>query len=372
MSIEALRKAIQDLDKHVQEEDLGVAHFSNPDYEPYPLAPENIKEIKEVKSDRKIAFVDGGNQELLGAPNFSVQINKVYFCIFQGDKRILVKSLPPRIEFFSTTYSTMKPANNNNEVYYDTELFPTSTEITSLLPDVKDLSFSSFDRSVTIGNQRADIARVASIARRFAEWTMASNIVEAELDKDDIVVIDGSLESAFKHEPKYLGQLFSMGKKNGVTITGLSKTSRLFTNSGLSLLGAVQKVSESVPYAKWYLPIAFSKSASHEAVILVAKFHKAAERVFRYEIQRDQFKDLKENEIEEIIGQLANNSKDIAFPGYPYGLVDADTFGRVRDEEVGHYQAILMSEISKLGKWKKFARHLHSIDAHDYLNMVIG
>lgn len=368
MSIEALRKVIQNLDRMIKEEDIGDAHFSNPDYESYPLTAENIKEIKESNSSRKLAFIDGGNQEILGAPNFSIQINRVYFCLFQGQQRVTPSVLPNRIEFFSATYSSFR----GDEIHYDTELFPVGKGVMEIIPDKKDLSFSSFDRSVTIGTQRADISRVASIARRFGEWNFATHVVENELKEGDILVADGSLESAFTNEPKYLRQLFSAGKKQKVVITGLSKTSRLFTDGGLSLLGAVQQIAESVPYAEWFMPLAFSNSMNHEAAIFAVKLHRSSERVFRYEIQRDQFKELEEVDIQQIMSQLTKNSKDISFPGYPYGLVDADTFGRVREEEVTHYQAILMSEISKAGKWKKFARHLHAIDAHDYLNTVVG
>jgi hypothetical protein len=273
-----------------------------------------------------------------------------------------------KVEFFSATTSAFR----NDEIHYDTELFPVGKATAELLPDLKDLSFSSFDRTVTEGTQRADISRVASIARRFAEWKVAAYVIENELAKGDILVADGSLESAFTNEPKYLREVYRAGMQKGVIMTGLSKTSRLFTTTGLSLLGAVQQVAEKSQYGKWFMPLAVSNSLNHEVAIFAVKLHQASERIFRYEIQRDQFGDLTESGVQEVLSQLVRNSRDISFPGYPYGLVDADTFGRVRDEEVTHYQALLMSEISKIGQWKKFARHLRCIDAHEYLNTVVG
>lgn len=368
ISIEALREMAQHLDDLIREDDVGDPYFANPDYVAYPIAATKMKEIQTVKSDRKMAFIDGGNQEILGAPNFSVQINRVYFCLFNGERRMTRKIPSSRIEFFSATYSTFK----NNEVFYNTELYPVGKVSRELLPDHKDLSFSSTDRSVTVGNQRADISRVASIARRFAEWKFAAHVAEEELGAGDVLVMDGSLESAFTNEPKYLRQVFEVGKSKKVTVTGLSKTSRLFTTTGLSLLGAVMQIAEGCPHTKWYIPLAVSNSLNHEAAIFAVKLHQSSERIFRYEIQREQFKDLGDDGVREVMGLLAQNARDITFPGYPYGLVDADAFGRVRDEEVAHYRALLMSEISKMGKWKKFARHLRCVDAHDYLNTVVG
>lgn len=366
--IDALHDLVQNLDESISDEEIGDIYFSNSDYEPLPLQIDKIKEINNSELLGKIAFIDGGNQEILGAPNFSVQVNRIYFCLFKGKERVHPKHLANKIEFFSATHSSFR----GGKIYYDTQLFPIGKNGLDFLPDGKDISFDSNDRTVTIGTQRADISRVASIARRFAEWKFASFVVENEMDNGDFLVADGALEAAFTNEADYLKRLFETGKKKGVTITGLSKTSRLFTTKGLSLLGAIKQIAEPITYEKWYLPLAKSKSITHQVTIFAVQLNKFAERVFRFEVQRDQFRDLGEARFQNILNHLAVNSTDISFAGYPYGLVDVDTFARVREEEVSYYKAILMSEISKAGKWKKFSRHIKSIDAHDYLNTVVG
>jgi hypothetical protein len=73
-----------------------------------------------------------------------------------------------------------------------------------------------------------------------------------------------------------------------------------------------------------------------------------------------------------VTSALASNSKDLSFPGYPYGLVDADSFARVSGEEIDSYRVPLMSEISRLGKWKKISRHICSGDAHTVLDLLKG
>lgn len=367
MSAEMARKVIESLDKNIQEYDLGAPFFSDPNYRAFPLESENFKPINPTTSDRKIAFVDGGNQEVLGAADFSVQINRVYFNVFKGQKRIQKSSLPTRIEFFSTTHSSFR----DGEIFYDTSVFPLREEFRELLPN--HLSFNSSDRTVTIGTMRADISRVASIARRFAEWTYATHVVKRELEEGDVIVLDGTLQTAFTNEAIYSNKLYEIAKSRNIIVTGLSKTSGLFTNTGLSLLGAISKLAEDskIPHPLWYFPIAEVTSTDHNAFILVMKLNSKAEYIFRYEIYREQFLKLNDNEINEILSQLAENSQDVSFPGYPYGLVDADCFARVATGEIEGYKALLLSEISKRGKWKKFARHIRTVDAHTILNMLV-
>ena len=40
-----------------------------------------------------MVFIDGGNQELIGAPNFSIQLNRIYFNILQRKETDNTKGL---------------------------------------------------------------------------------------------------------------------------------------------------------------------------------------------------------------------------------------------------------------------------------------
>lgn len=253
MSVEAARRLIEHLDARIEEGSSGKVFFSDERYTAFPLLPTNFKQIREPKpSNHRLVFVDGGNQEVLGAPNFSIQLNRVYFNTFNSATRVQRVRIPSPIEFFSVTYSVFR----DGEICYDTSIFPIRTEEASLIPNGADLSFSSTDRSVMVGMQRADIGRVASIARRFAEWQLASCVAK-ELGAGDMIIIDGTLQTSFKNESKYLGTLVKATRERHVLLTGLSKTSALFTDTGLSLLGAVIKIAEeSNVQGPWYLPIA--------------------------------------------------------------------------------------------------------------------
>jgi hypothetical protein len=366
---DVLDRLIEDLDSYVGETDLGNPFFSGSGYKAYPFNVENFREIKSIESGRRMAFIDGGNQEVVGAPNFSVQINRVFFNIFRDKKRILEREIPRRIEFFSVTFSRFR----HDEIFYDTSIFPVSEEFESFLPDVRDLSFSSMDRSVMQGNLRADISLVSSISRRFAEWEFSKHVIENELDEKDVIVMDGSLQTAFTNESKYSKSVYELAKKENVIITGLTKTCGLFTTTGLSLLGAARKFANnnSISYPMWYYyPVAEAFSPIHEAVILLVKLNPMTERIFRFEIYRDQAKKLSIKEIDEIIASLSNNSADITFPGYPYGLIDADSNARVRYDEMQRYRYALLSAMSKKGIWKKLAKHIQAKDAHNRLNEI--
>jgi hypothetical protein len=141
---------IKRLDTHLNDESIGNPFFPERGIQPFPLTTDGFKTIQNVDSDKKTAFVDGGNQEVLGAPNFSVQLNRVYFGIWSGNKRVPERSIPKRIEFFAATFSDFE----RGEIQYSTSLFPLSGE-EAIPPRERDLCFSSKDRSIAVGNQRA-------------------------------------------------------------------------------------------------------------------------------------------------------------------------------------------------------------------------
>jgi len=365
LSLEAAKKAVEFLENNIFYGEIGNPHFGASGVITFPLTSEGFEPISEKHSKRKMAFVDGGNQEVLGAPNFSIQLNRVYSSGWNGRNRAEWKL--PRVEFFSSTYSCFK----NGEIHYESTVMASDNDSVNYLPDGPDLCFSSVDRSLMNGNQRADIERVGSVARRFAEWRLALKAID-DLSAGDILVMDGTLQSNFTNEGKYAKALTSAAKARGIILTGLSKTSTLFTTTGLSLLGAVNELAEQWKVkGDWYYPVAESHSIDHDVVISVARLNPIANRVFRVEFQRDEYEQLGKAGVEEIFSQLCQNSCDASFPGYPYGLIDADRFARVSYDEIEYYRGLIISHISKLGKSSKFLSHIHSGDAHNLLNLLV-
>jgi NurA domain len=329
----------------------------------------NFYEIKTPETERKIAFIDGGNQEILPTPEYSVQVNRVYFNIFKDNKRIILQShIPKRIEFLSFTSSKF----DGNNIFFETKISPVNEKFVKYLPDEIDLRANALEEDVKVGTQ-AGMERMASMARRFAEWTIAEHIIDTEMDKGDIIVKDGSLQTSHINENKYVERVFQKAKDKGVIFTGLSKTCRLTTINQISLIASIQKlaIETNIQYDKWcYYPVARvrERRSEQKSVIMVVKLNRNAVTPYRFEIFKEQADQMNNEEIFDIVSTIAINSRDIMIPGYPYGLIDADMWARVKNEEVESYKTRLYSEISKMGYWETLNPHIKAIDTHDKLD----
>lgn len=65
---------------------------------------------------------------------------------------------------------------------------------------------------------------------------------------------------------------------------------------------------------------------------------------------------------------LAFLSRDIVFPGYPYGLLVADRFARVSNEENGYLLGLFEALAGKI--WKQIHVGIHLLNAHDVLDSI--
>ena len=364
-----IRDLVNRLDEKVNETSIGDPHLAPKDYHVFPLSKERFHLIANQDGEKTLAFIDGGNQELIGAPNFSVQLNRIYFNLFKGNKRIVQDVIPHAIAFYSATFSRF----HEGSIYYDTTLFPAQEEWSMYLPSEADLSFDSMDRTVMVGTQRADIQRVGSIARRFAECNYARFVAEQALDKNDVLVTDGTLQTAFKNEGSYFQKLEESSINQGVVLAGLAKTSALFTSTGLSLIGSIFRLAQQCDLGrcKWgYYPVADGLNAEHGVRISAIKLHEQSNNIFRFELSKKQVDKMDDDDISEILASLATNSKDLSFPGYPYGLVEADASARVTNEEAQTQRVLLLSEISRREMWDKISRHMSASNAHDVLDFL--
>ena len=126
-----LRRVAEELDRCFTEDDLGQPHLSGHSYRAHPFNRDFFKAIPRIESSVRLAFVDGGNCEIVGAPSFSVQLNRVYFNMFTGRERVQPSRLRQRVQSISTTFATFR----DGEVIYDTNIFPGEEEPNGLLPD---------------------------------------------------------------------------------------------------------------------------------------------------------------------------------------------------------------------------------------------
>ena len=365
-----MNRVVETLEKNIIDVPLGKPSFSDKRYNSLDLNSDFFSPLPKLVGSKRIAFVDGGNTELISAPNFAVGFNRLYFGLFDGNKRIEASIVPQKIEFYVVCYATIE----GDKIFYKTEIIPVKDEWKKYLPNIDHLEFNSFDRTIMLGSQRAPITRVLSVARVFSEWRFSSFITKEELNKGDVLVRDGTLQTSVTNERKYANEAYDCALENGVFFTALSKTSTLFTSTGLPLFSAIDVLSESSTLKgnSWYYhPVVEITQPDHRADMFAVKLHPQSDYVFRFEVLKDQVTRAKFGEIELIISSLAENSKDIGFPGYPYGLIDADRFARVSatDQSVNEFQ--FRASIAQKKIWEKIAKFVKSSDAHEILNKLI-
>lgn len=369
MKEHVLDKLLNDLDGSIDEMEPGAPQFHDDRYEPKPLQRENFNPVTlPEENGRKISFIDGGNIEICSSPAFSIHLVRLYFNIFEDNERVNPDKLPQKIDF----YTLAKTSVGDGGMDYEGRIYPLEKDCRKYLPEDDKLNFDSWDKSLMRGRMRADINRIPESARRFAEWKLAGLIAEEELSEGDILVRDGSLQTAITNEAQFADEAYERAKENRVIFSGLAKTTRLYTTTGNSLAKVVRDLGESVlPGERWfYFPVADVRHPDHRAEIFFTKLHWQSDYVFRYEINKDQLKDLEGDETRSILGSLAENSRDISFPGYPYGLIDADKFASVSRYEGRQHLARLKGHASKGDRWEEMKKYLTATDAHKKLDRL--
>jgi len=350
-------KAAKKLVEHIGEDysNAGFVFLENRRADLKVISRESYKKI--VPEKGTIACIDGGNLNIINAPGFNIDFIRIFFNIFEGKKRIK-PAIPNKIETFVLT----KPEIVEEHLFYKILFFPIKEGYGAYLPD--DILIDSDDPKLKTGEERLDISRVAGIGRAVAEWKLAVDVV-GELGSDAILVRDGTLLVGNDLEKSFADELYEKSKEKNIDICSLAKTSRLYGSNGVPLASIVGKYAEDNEIsAPWYCEnLVDVNSDDHRAELLFVKLNENSKYVFRFEI----YEGNKDNK-EKIVNALSFQSNDLAFPGYPYGLVDADKNARVRYDEVPALKYLLFSQIAKKVDLKGI---LSSIDAHDWLNEVV-
>ncbi len=297
-----------------EEVDLGRLH-----YKAIPLSSKHFKEIK-GNANSSIAFVDGGNAEILKAPNFSLQLCRVAYCMFENNKRVKQE----RKDFFVL----VNVVNNK---------FVVKTFGNDL-----DMQFDLDDEHFKSGKSRGSASSVVLAIRRFAELKLAASL------NYDVIVLDGSLQQTYTFEDRFLKEL--QNKK----VVGFCKTSSLLTKSGNSVLALMNLHPGKFVYSS----VAEISDDSYQANICFARLHEKSNYVFKIDFQKDIDHD--------VLAMLAENAKDPVFLGYPYGLMLADKLARVSHDEAEYLRTKLFSKIKNVD----LLRYLNALNAHQILDTI--
>ena len=262
---------------------------------------------------KTIAFVDGGQAEIISTGNFCLSFIRIFAQVFKNNEKL--KSY--KKEFYLFT----KARYLNEDLVYESKIFGDKNI------DENDLLISSNDSTIKSGIERAPISKVANMARRFAELNLA-----AEVDSE-IIILDGTLEPSYNHEEKYLTNLDN-------NVASIAKSSSLFTSSGNSPVVLLNKLQQG----KW--------SYFVDGKTYFVKLHEKAKHVFRYEGSKD------------FLPFIINNCTDALFLGYPYGLIFVDQMARVSNSEKNSLKMKFLLNKDN----KEVADYLTTSNAHEILD----
>jgi len=293
----------------------------------------------ENKPTNKIVFIDGGNAQILGGVNYSLQMLRVAACIYENNKQI--ENL--KNECFGLT--TTVP--NNNELFFHTKLTPQLTPMPT---------YSIYDKSLAPQGKLPSVSLIPEVARRFCEIQLATQMMD-QLQQGDAVILDGLITPHYTGEIELVEQLLHKAKEKQVIVIGLAKTSRLMTESGSSAMDALKQHS---PGGCWR----YSATTKKETMTThFVRLHDQSKHVFRIEVPSFCL-----NDIDNILAQLKQNSTDPIFLGYPYGLIATDRFARVSNREQQYLKMALQSVAGQ--DYKELAQSLQAINAHEILDNV--
>ena len=335
--------------------------------EAFQVAEKSLFKIPPCTDNRKLGFVDGGTANIVRSSDFSISFTRVAGALFENNTIIPLKNTPEVIEFFSATI--IEPLEDGS-LKYTTKLFPQEKHYEEFLPNT--IIPIPIDEARTRGGFLPNIESLGGTIMRFAEWSYGARFVENELSQGDIYVRDGSLQTGFKNEILLTRDLFSAAQDKNVYITGLSKSCRLLTSKGDSLITLINLLgSQKFPDQCWYYhPIYRITKADNQADVYFVKLHKLSSYPFRFDMYIEQSKTMDNNEREIIMGNLMENSNDLSFPGYPFGLIKVDQMARIGQAEIEPLKIQVLSEFDADHYNNYIKPRLRSVNAHDLLNIL--
>lgn len=281
-----------------------------------------ISLVDPADCSRKIAFIDGGNLEIIKAADFGVYSLRVFCTIYQDNERVAMKGF---------NFKAFISDEKSETVLEDEDSFGVDELGSAVLG-------SAVLGNAMLGNAGLGKIKDVDELRTLLEIRLA-NKISLELDCGDIIVMDGSFDCMDV-------TLFDDIKQKGVLVSALAKTSEH---------SMVAELNKSLPQAIGY--------AKFEKDYFI-RLHERSGYVFRLGILNE----VSESELNKVLSLLAKNSRDAVFLGYPYGLIEADRFARVSKKEAEQLRFQLMHKLGN--NWKEVKRHEAGLDAHSILDSI--
>ncbi|MBI5389323.1 hypothetical protein HZB01_03000 [Candidatus Woesearchaeota archaeon] len=314
--------------------------FGNAAYDSLTINTNNFHPIPEAAGFQQLAFVDGGNQEIMGGSNFTLQLQRVAVCVYSHLKCIR------HLTYQYLLY--LKAKRIEGKLCYEAVRYSEEPPL-----DLPPLRFNPFDPCLVQGTFRADIRKVADICRRIAELRVAA--LTAQILSGGLLVIDGTLQTSHPYEEQSLTQL---KEQKTCLFCSVAKTDSFITDRGNSVAYLLQQMA---PVGSWYYHPSFTLKQGTAVDIAFAKLHPKSNYLFRIEFLLEQDK-------QQLFSSLAKHATDPVFLGYPYGLVLADQLARIQNSEAEMTRTTLAVRLGQ--DWKRFLQHATSRNAHAVLDSI--
>ncbi|MBN2881367.1 hypothetical protein JXM83_04925 [Candidatus Woesearchaeota archaeon] len=146
-----------------------------------------------------------------------------------------------------------------------------------------------------------------------------------ELESGSLIIRDGSFDNPIFND------VISISKQKGILILALSKSTTIQDNNS----NITKVLYNSGSDTTWFYN--YEKRETYS--IFFVRLHRLSKFSFRLDIPNFEGLDVRHP-----IEILASNCVDPVFLGYPYGLIDADSFARVSNEDANFYKVILETQ----------------------------
>ncbi len=320
--------------------------FPNTLYKPIRLSRTHIHPLDVKDQGFSLCFVDGGSTELIKTPALSLSFLRFAALTYRAHQKKECKIL----ECFLLTRAFSK----EGEIWYHSKLYGDTAHF-----ETTEFTFNSLDPRFCIANYRSTPSFAIDVLRRCGELALAKQILTT--NAPDVLVLDMSLEMNSGVDSSFFDALSRTAERTNTPIIGLSKTTGLLTNTAEPIASVLMKLANDKVW--YYHPCIETSNQSALPELSFVKLHAASPYIFRCETLK---KTVQENRFEQILNQLAFDSTDPQFLGYSYGLLQADRFARVSNQEksylITQFQAKLGSSFPLDG--------IRSLNAHSILDSV--
>ena len=304
----------------------------------------------------KIAFIDGGNAEIIASASFSLHAVNLASCIYTGQKKIGTTS--------KSGYILITAKSLSGKLRYEANFFG--------YPRSK-IGIDASHPSITIGFQRPSPGALASPLRKVMELGLAASMA-LKLEPGSWIALDGDFSAPTPFEQEALNDLLKASSERDIGCLALAKTSDLLSGRGDALIPLIKKMSpKQQPW--FYAPIPPAHETIPGMITAVASLHKKSSHCFNLEVIVPKARpsagfgiDPELKTLNALMKSLAENSKDSAFLGYPYGFIEADQLARVSNQEKDYQKTKLLAALGK--NFPEINDYLATKDAHALLDRM--